>query len=1662
MVNQEQLVDYLKRVTTELHQTRGRLERTQAREHEPVAIVGMSCRYPGGVRSPGDLWRLVAEGRDAVAQFPQDRGWEAERLYDEDPDRPGTIGTRAGAFLYDAADFDAGFFGISPREALATDPQQRLLLEASWEAFEDAGIAPPTLRGSRTGVYVGVMYGDYGGRVMHQVPEELESFLGNGSAGSVASGRIAYTFGFEGPAVTLDTACSSSLVALHLAAQALRRGECSLALAGGVTVLATPGVFVAFSRQRGLAADGRCKSFAAAADGTGWGEGVGMLLLERLSDAQRNGHPVLAIVRGSAVNQDGASNGLTAPNGPSQERLIRQALADARLTADQVDAVEGHGTGTSLGDPIEAQALLATYGRERPQDRPLWLGSVKSNIGHTQAAAGVAGVIKTVLALGNGVLPKTLHVDEPTPHVDWTAGNVRLLTEAQEWSDDGRPRRAAVSSFGISGTNAHVIIEQAPTAAESRLQSQGADGEAGPEAALNGDAAGADRPVAWVISAKTEDSLREQAARLREHVVAGDDVAQPSDIAHALLTTRARFAHRAVAVGSDRASLLEALGEFAAGAPSAHVACGGPMPGRTAFLFTGQGSQRPGMGAELYKRFPVFARALDEVAGQLDSYLEQPLLKIMFAAPETPEAALLDQTLYTQTSLFALETALYRLVTSVGIKPDYVAGHSIGELTAAHVAGVLDLPDAATLVATRATLMQNLPAGGAMVSIQATEEEILPLLAGRQDRVAIAALNTPQTTVISGDEDEVRLIAEHFREQGRRTRALNTSHAFHSPHVDPLLDAYRETARTLTYREPAIPVISTVTGKPLSGERITSPDYWVRQVRRAVRFGDAAVWLRDHGTSVYLELGPDATLSTLSQTALAERAAASGPARRTAHIPVLRHRAPEQAALLAGLGRAHVAGREVDWLALLELRGAQPPTRLPTYAFERHRYWLDAPPPGSAATTSAVAQAGDSTSAQLRQAVDSADPAALAQLLGVQPDVPLCDVLPMLAAWQRADGWRYRLAWKALPASAAAARRLTGRWLIAVAQEEAIGDAVVALSKALTVSGAEPEVVALGMHDDVDKMAFALREAAGDVSPLSGEGGDDGDSSNAGSQWPTGILVLAPESEAEQESGSEQEEGAGSPGDDGAAFLATALEAATTFACALPAPALWTVTRGAVSTGPQDSAGASVAAGYWGVGRAFSARDLERPAGVIDLPAAFDDQVLAHIPGALALNTADRQLAVRTSGVFGWRLTRDPGGRAEHSWQPTGTVLVTGGDRAPATEIARWLVSRGADRIILASAAFGGDGNGDGAVRAESGVPRAEADAAIEYVACDAADRDALARLLDGIAGDERALTAVIHIQPEASDAAAAATSESAQESAVRNLHELTLGLDLAAFAVLSPLSSAIGMSEHESLAVAHAQIEALVRRRRELGLPGLSVAWGPWENGGHPGADATAIDDVAAEATNPQPAADSSASGLRALLPGPAVSVLEHAAATGLAGHPSMVVADVDWNRMIGALPADRIDPLFHEVPEVKALLAQAEAGAQARAGWRRGWEQAAGASAAERARLLLDLVSAEAGAVLGYPARTGLPSDARFVDAGFSSFTALELNNRLNEALDLALPPVAIYDHPTPAALVEFINGLLNGGAVVASAAQPAAAPELFPQSDAASPIPAEGVTL
>ncbi|MEU1806701.1 type I polyketide synthase [Streptomyces sp. NPDC019937] len=1551
MADEEKLVEYLKWVTADLHQTRRRLEEVESGRHEPVAIVGMACRFPGGVRSPEQLWDLVASGADAISGFPTDRGWDAGVL---GGDGRGRSVTGEGGFLYDAADFDPGFFGISPREALAMDPQQRLLLEVSWEAIERTGIDPLSLRGSQTGVFVGTNGQDYV-RLVAEAREDMDGHGGTGLAASVISGRLSYVFGLVGPAVTVDTACSSSLVSLHLAAHALRSGECSLALAGGVTVMATPASFAGFSIQGGLAPDGRCKPFAEAADGTSWSEGVGVLMVERLSDAIRNGHEVHAVIRGSAVNQDGASNGLTAPNGPSQQRVIRQALASAGLSPADVDAVEAHGTGTTLGDPIEAQALLATYGQDREQ--PLYLGSVKSNLGHTQAAAGAAGLIKTVMAMRHGVLPRTLHVDTPSSHVDWTEGAAELLTADTDWPRTDRPRRAGVSSFGISGTNAHVILEQ-HTPDE-------------PEAA--GGLAPVPGAVPWPVAGRTEAALAAQVESLKRFA-AQNPKCSPLDIGFSLATARSAFEHRAVLLASDEGLLEVARGEA------------GEAP--VAVVFSGQGAQRLGMGRGLYDRFPAFAEALDAVLAEFSPPRSTASESLAGPRPGRlreviwgEDADLLDRTGYAQPALFAVDVALFRLVESLGVRPRFVAGHSIGEVAAAHVAGVLSLPDACRLVAARARLMQALPAGGAMVAVEATEDEVRPLLT---DQVSIAAVNGPSSLVVSGEEDAVAEVTAHLK--GRRTSRLAVSHAFHSPLMDPMLEEFRTVVARLTFHQPEIDIVSNLTGALATPDELRSPDYWVRHVRETVRFADGVRALAAAGAGVLLELGPDGVLAPLMRESVPERIAV---------VPLLRKDRDEESAAVTGLARLHVAGAGVDWRAFFAGTGAHR-TDLPTYAFQRERYWPEAA--GAVPLSGSV----DGADAEFWAAVEREDLPSLAARLDIDTDA-LGGVVPALSAWRAkrrarslADSLRFRESWQPLRGASAAA--LPGVWLVALPADGPETDTPWVRS---VLDGLGPDVVPVTLEKRPDRSELAHKL---------------GELRASGTRF-AGVVSLLAANEARRWSSVPM-------GLVDTAVLVQALDDAGIHS------RVWALTRGAVSVDENDPVTSPRQAALWGLGRVAALEYPDRWGGVIDLPPEPDGRTLRRLIGTLGGPGDEDQVAIRASGVFGRRLLPAPSRDAAPTWQPAGTVLITGGTGALGAHLARWLAEHGAEHLLLLSRR-GPQSPGAADLEAELTALGAR----VTIAACDTANRAELEAALAAIP-EEFPLTGIVHAAGVLDDAVLDGLTPQrfgavfrAKVSPAMLLDELTRDRDLSVFALFSSVAGAVGNPGQANYAAANTVLDALAQQRRAQGLPATSIAWGAWEGGGM----AAGIEDVLHE------------TGTTVLEPGLALGVLAELVA---APDPVTVVADLGQQ--------DVLEALFSLRPSasLSALPAAREAQRSAR-DVRRESESVASdlrrqlyaAPESERTTQLLDLIRTHAAGVLGHADPEAISVERVFQDHGFDSLTSMELRNQLARVTGLALPASLLFDYPRPQALAEHLAAELMGRRAEADEAALGVAPSGVP---------------
>ncbi|WP_448331392.1 type I polyketide synthase [Streptomyces sp. DSM 41534] len=1546
----------------------GSAEALSRTDDDPIAIVSMSCRFPGGVRTPEELWHLVMGGTDATASLPSNRGWDLETTYDPDPAREGTYYARNGGFLYDADQFDPAFFGISPREALSMDPQQRLLLETSWEAFERAGIDPESAKGSRTGVFVGVVYNDYGTRLQGNAPEGFEGYLGTGSAGSVASGRISYTLGLEGPAVTVDTACSSSLVALHLAVQALRQGECDLALAGGATVMSTQAGLVDFSRQRALSADGKCKAFSNDADGFGFAEGVGLLLVERLSDARRNGHEVLALVRGSAVNQDGASNGLTAPNGPSQQRVIRAALKTARLSGAEVDAVEAHGTGTSLGDPIEAQALLATYGQDRPTDQPLWLGSVKSNIGHSQAAAGVAGVIKMVMAMRHGVLPKSLHIDEPSQHVDWSAGDIALLTETTAWPESDHPRRAGVSSFGVSGTNSHAILEQAPEV----------------EAAEDAEAEAVGGPVAWLVSGRSPEGLRAQAERLREFVTERPEL-DAAAVAFSLVTSRSVFEHRGVVTGADREELLERLGALAGDEVASGVTRGvADARGRSVFVFPGQGAQWMGMAVGLLESSPVFAEAIGECETALSAYVDWSLTEVLRGGEGAPG---FDRVDVVQPVLFAVMVSLAKLWRSVGVEPDAVMGHSQGEIAAACVAGALSLEDAAKVVALRSqAIAAGLAGRGGMVSVGLSSDRAKERIAAWDGAISVAAVNGPGSVVVSGDPGALDEMVAELEGEEVRVRRVPVDYASHSAHVEGIREELLRVLADLKPRSSEVPFYSTVSGELVDTAGLDA-EYWYRNLRQTVELEVTTRTLLDTGHGVFIEVSPHPVLTLpVQQTVEAAEAQA-------VVVGTLRRDEGGLERFLTSAAELHVNGATVDWRKVFAGHRARR-VELPTYAFQRQRYWLDA------LSAAEVAAAGDGLSAdavdaRFWEAVEREDLEALARTLEVEDEEQqssLTALLPALSSWRRqrraqntVDSWRYKVVWK--PLASASESTLSGTWLVAV--PEACGDETLAATvlDGLTGRGAHVVSVVVGAADDREAVAERLRVA------LDGVAVEPSDVAGV-------FSLLALDESGHPAFGVV-------PG--GLAAMVGLVQGLGDAGVVAP---LWCGTRGAVSVGRSDRLVSPVQSMVWGLGRIVGAEYPQRWGGVVDLPETMDSRALVRLAGVLAGAGGEDQVAVRGSGVFVKRLVRASASEATgvDGWRSGGSVLVTGGTGALGGHVARWLARTGAEHLVLTSRR-GMEAEGATGLKAEL----EELGARVTVAACDAADRDALAAVLDAIPS-ELPLTAVVHTAGVLDDGVVDALTVERAAGVLRpkvdaawNLHELTAGMDLSAFVLFSSAAGTLGGPGQGSYAAGNAYLDALASQRRGDGLPATSIAWGAWAGGGL----------VSGEVGEQM-----SRSGMLAMSPELAISALHQAL-----DHDEtfLAVADIDWTRF----EADSVDsPLFRELRGARTTATgkQSTPGG-AEPGRAELHDRLEALPREKREAALRDLVRAQAADVLAHDSADAVASDRAFRDLGFDSLTAVELRNRIGAATGLRLPVSLVFDYPTPTVLARFLNGEMFG---------------------------------
>ncbi|MEO8180781.1 MAG: type I polyketide synthase [Deltaproteobacteria bacterium] len=1331
------------RIVALLRDARQQLELERNRREEPIAIVGIGCRFPGGISSPTEFWKLLRAGIDASGELPGDR-WSADAYFDSNPEAPGKTYTRRGSFLEHIDGFDADFFGISPREARGMDPQQRLLLEVVWEALEDGGIAPERIRGTATGVWVGLCVEDYARRsIWSDDPSAIDAYSALGNTRSVAAGRISYVFDLRGPTVQLDTACSSSLVAIHQACQSLRARECNLALAGGVNLMSAPESTIALCKLRALSPDGRCKTFDAAADGYGRGEGCAVVALKRLSDARAAGDRIHAVVRGSAVNHDGHSNGLTAPNGLAQEAVLRAALANAGVEAADVSLVEAHGTGTLLGDPIEVLALGRVYGANRAAGLPLQLGTVKTNFGHLEGAAGVAGLIKLALCLRHGELVPNLHFRQPNPKIPWSTLPVQVVTAGGVWPCAGKSRLGGVSSFGISGTNAHVVVEEAPGMEPSAsLPLRSAE--------------------LVVLSAKTNQALSAAAGRLRDHLEADSELAL-ADVASSLVTTRSMLEHRLALSVSSRAALVEGLRVAEAGETPAGAARGPAREtrGKLAWLLTGQGAQQLGMGRELYGEWPVFREALDEVCALLDAQQERPLREVMWAQAGTREAALLEQTGYTQPALFAFEWALSRLWRSWGVVPDVLLGHSIGELTAACIAGVFSLSDAARLVCARARLMQALPKGGAMVSIAAPEAQVTAALPALARSVSIAAVNGPSSTVISGVEADVLALAERFSARGVATKRLSVSHAFHSPLMEPMLTAFEEVARSIAYQPPHIPIVSDTLGRLASSELCTA-QYWVRHVRDTVRFTAGVQALSQAGADTFLELGPKPTLLGLVPLCL--------PDQDPSLLASLRPSRSEVESLFESLGGWVVLGGNVDWTGVFP--GGRRRVELPTYPWQRQRYWINAEAHGGPRRSLDIEAALHGLIN--RRVLSGSATAAIPEILSALAEgaSPCAESDPNCF---------YRLVWQ--PADAPVAiPSLPGRWQVVVFDDSQRGEAVVS---ALAAGGAQAELVPLDRLGDAaatDNVLCIWERAA--------------DYPSAALSACRGLAVVQ-----------------------------------ALFGKSEP-PRLWWVTREAVSVSAGEVVGPASAT-LWGLGRTLMWEYPELQCTLIDIDESLP--VIDVVSSELALHDSEDQVAWRSGHRQVARLIRqvaaDPSTEApRRSIRLDGTVLVTGGLGALGLAVATSFAQLGAQHLLLTGR------RGMDTPDAATAISKLEAlGSRVTVASADVSDCGSLARVLLGVPED-CPLRVVVHAAGIIDDgmlsdqtAERFASVLAPKAGGAWNLHQLTQNADLDAFVLFSSLAGTLGSAGQANYAAANAYLDSLAAHRRALGLAAQSLAWGPW-----------------------------------------------------------------------------------------------------------------------------------------------------------------------------------------------------------------------------------------
>lgn len=1547
---------------------------------EPVAVIGIGCRLPGGADGPDEFWQLLGEGRDAVTEVPADR-WKAEDFFDEDPTVPGRTTTRWGGFLQDVDRFDPAFFGISPREAARMDPQQRLLAEVAWEALEDAGIVPERLAGSATGVFMGVATSDYGHLQLQRL-DQIDAHTGAGSALSIAANRLSYLFDLRGPSLAIDTACSSSLVAVQQACTSIAQGDCTLALAGGVNLILSPGLAINFAKAGAMARDGRCKTFDSRADGYVRAEGAGVVVLKPLSAAQRDGDSIYAVIRGGAVNQDGRTNGLMAPNPRAQEAVLQTAYARAGVAPEDVHYVEAHGTGTLLGDPIEAKALAAVVSARRDRAQPCLVGSVKSNIGHLEAAAGVAGLIKVALMLRHRQVPASLHFHEANPHIPFEELALRVADTAQPWPAGDGPALAGVSAFGFGGTNAHLVLQEAPPSVAPQPNRFG------------------DQAHLLTVSAPTEQALRELAARHAAQLDAPGAEATVAEYCAAAAVRRTHHAERLTCVGRSAAELRDGLAAFVRGEDHPGLAWGGRSTGRrsrVAFVFSGQGPRWWPLAAELFDQEPAFREALERCDASLRQHVEWSLIDQLTMAPE--RSRLTDPGVV-QPATCALQIALATLWRSWGVEPDAVVGHSVGEIAAAHVSGALDLDDALRVALHRGRLIRTVIGQGKMAVVGATFDETQQIL-DRLDHgsVSVAASNSPTSTVISGETSAIERLAATLDEEGVFCRVLESvDYASHGPQMEPLQSELRDAVAGLTPRPAERTVISTVTGQAIEGTELGA-GYWATNLRRPVLLDQAVDTLLDAGHDVFVEISGHPMLVG----ALTEKLETRGS--EGVAVASLHRDRPGRAAPLGELGWLYCAGFPVDWTRLY---GAVPPVMpLPAYPWQRERCWLpdveEAPAAGRTGPLEGTAPPRSGAEEALWQSVERGDLEALSDVLRVtgtaQRDA-LAAVLPALSAWHReshdretADSWRYRVAWPPLAGTTTAA--LPGTWLVVVPKGSVPDELTGWLRAALAARGGTVAEIVVAEDADRAALAAALDGPAGREPALRGV---------------VSLLAL------------DETPLPGQPGPArGAALTLALVQALDDIDVSAP---LWLLTRGAVGTGPNDPVTSPVQAFTWGFGRVVSLEYPESWGGLLDVTGPLDEAAGDRLAVALSNPDNEDQIALRPTGLFTRRLVRAPADDSEPpAYRPEGTVLVTGGTGALGVHLARWLAQRGAEHLVLASRRGPAT---PGAADLEAELT--ELGARVTLAACDAADRDALAALLGRLEADGDPVRAVFHVAGDVSLVKPLADTTSAElaqvvtgkDAGALNLHELLLR-PLDAFVLYSSITGVWGGGLQCAYSAGNAYLDALAEHRRGLGLTATSMQWGPWAGPAH--------DEHEHELAR---------RGLRLMEAGPALVALDRALGRD---ETTVVVADMDWSLFAPAYAAARPRPLLDDLPEAQQALRpdtpvtdhsrtgelrQAPPAAEPRRRRRRPGELRRALLAVEPGRrrhgILVDWCRQEVGRVLRLePARVNVT--VPFSAMGLDSLMALEVKKGLEAAVEVALPATLAFRYPTIDTLVPFL---------------------------------------